>query len=577
VTGQTYSTDFPTRNPLQGKYADQTDAFVFKLTASGDALVYSTYLGGSNGDSAAAIAVDSSGDVYVTGATSSPDFPTLDPIQANFRGNNDVFVAKLNAAGNALVYSTFLGGSSDISHSGYDAGYGIAVDSSSSAYVTGVTTSTNFPTVNPIQATHAGGSSDAFISKLNAAGSGLVYSTFLGGARDDYSHQIAVDSSGNAYITGSTDSPDFPTMNAFQTAYGGGNNDAFVSELNFEGSALVYSTYLGGTDNDAGTGITVDSSGNAFVTGLTYSTGFPIHNPLQGSNAGAQDAFVAKLNAAGDALEYSTYLGGRFNEYGAGIAVDPSGSAYITGYTNSTDFPTHNPLQGSKTGAQDAFIAALDPQGSLVLSTYLGGTGGDSGSSIAVDGSGYVYLTGSTSSTDFPTLNPLQPALAGINPDAFVAKFSLAPVPGLKLSPSHLDFDGQLVGTTSAAQTMTITNIGELPLTVTSIEADGDFDVAAASAPCSTGGELGAGLSCGMSVTFAPTETGTRSGAVTIVSNAPASPYHAALSGTGTDFAVAAQSGETISATVAAGATATCNCGRRDSAARWRWLARSRT
>ncbi len=257
-------------------------------------------------------------------------------------------------------------------------------------------------------------------------------------------------------------------------------------------------------------------------------------------------------------LIYSTYLGGFDHDIPNGIAADSAGNAYVTGITSSTDFPTQNPLQGSKAGGSDVFVAKFDPGGSaLRQSTYLGGAYEDLGNGLAVVSPGYAYVTGSTYSPDFPKLNPLQPSIFGV--DAFVAKLSLIPVPGMRLSPSRLDFGSQRVGTPAAARTMTITNIGELPLSVTSIAASGDFDVAAASAPCSTGGSLDPGLSCGMSVTFTPTATGTRTGAVSIVSNAPASPYYAALSGTATDFAVATQLGETTSATVAAGAAATFN------------------
>jgi len=432
VTGLTGSLNFPTANPLQAGNGGGYDAFVAKLNAAGSALVYSTYLGGSDYDQAFGIAVDASGNAYVTGETSSLDFPTANAIQAFFRGGlSDAFVAKLNAAGSALVYSTYLGGNSDLGSS-VDRGSGIAVDALGNAYVTGLTTSPSFPTVNPFQAAN-GGDSDAFVAKLNAAGSALVYSTYLGGAGTDEGLGIAVDAAGNAYVTGNTVSGNFPTANPFQASNGGGA-DAFVTKLNAAGSALVYSTYLGGSFDDRGFGIAVDTSGNAYVTGNTSSINFPTANPFQASNASpcigtmcGLDAFVSKLNAAGSALVYSTYLGGSSIDGGVSIAVDASGNAYIAGDTASGDFPMIDPLPGSALN----FVAKLNAGGSaLAYSTHLGGSGADRCLGIAVDASGNAYVTGWTNSTDFPTVNPLQAANGG-GLDAFVAKI------GIVLTPSN--------------------------------------------------------------------------------------------------------------------------------------------
>lgn len=299
MTGSTLSTDFPTTVALQAtnKATPKTEtvtAYVAKLNSAGSALVYSTYLGGSDGDSGQGIAVDSSGNAYVTGYTSSEDFPTVNPLQAGSHGDFDAFVAKLNPRGSDLVYSTYLGGS------GVDYGYGIAVDSSGSAYVTGRTYSTDFPTANPLQALNKG-ELDAFVAKLNAAGSALVYSTYLGGDRYDEGNSIAVDPSGNAYVTGVTYSTNFPAATPYQSTCGGCSTyaDAFVVKLNALGSALVYSTYLGGSGVDYGYGIAVDSSGTAYVTGETSSTDFPVVHPLQPSPHGNFDVFVTKLGESG--------------------------------------------------------------------------------------------------------------------------------------------------------------------------------------------------------------------------------------------------------------------------------------
>ncbi|HET9494024.1 MAG TPA: SBBP repeat-containing protein, partial [Chloroflexia bacterium] len=291
-------------------------------------LVYSTYLGGSGADISSGIAVDSGGNAYITGWTHSTNFPLANPLQPTHAGYYDAFVSKLSAAGSALVYSTYLGGS------GGDTGQGIAVDSGGNAYVTGLTLSTNFPLANPLQPTY-GSIGDAFVSKLSATGSALVYSTYLGGSSGDEGLGIAVDSGGNAYVTGSTQSPDFPLANPLQPTFCGGQWDAFVSKLSATGSALVYSTYLGGWSIDRGYGVAVDSGGSAYVTGFTSSPNFPLANPLQSALSGNYDAFVSKLSAAGSTLIYSTYLGGASGDAGLGIAVDSGGSAYVTGFTSS--------------------------------------------------------------------------------------------------------------------------------------------------------------------------------------------------------------------------------------------------
>jgi hypothetical protein len=426
VTGYTNSIDFPTKNPLQATYGGSyDDAFVAKINPTGLALVYSTYLGGSGRDMGFGIAADSAGNAYVTGLTDSTDFPTMNPIQPANGGLEDVFVAKLNPTGSALVYSTYLGGSAD------DGSYGIAVDSAGNAYVTGGTVSTDFPVTPGAFQPACGGTDncaygDAFVAKLNAAGSALDYSTYLGGSRQDHCHGIAVDGAGNAYVTGYTLSTDFPVHGALQNT-NAGNGDAFVAKFNPSGSALVYSTYLGGSSSDFGRGIAADSAGNAYVTGYTISNNFPTANALQpAKGGGGVDAFVAKINPTGSAFVYSTYLGGSLQDYGYGIAADSAGNAYVTGLTASKNFPTRNPLQKKQAGSGDAFVAKLNSTGSaFVYSTLLGGTLTDSAYGIAVDSAGNAYITGQTSSTDFPTLNPLQPANAGA-PDAFVAKFYLA-------------------------------------------------------------------------------------------------------------------------------------------------------
>jgi hypothetical protein len=310
-------------------------------------------------------------------------------------------VTKLNATGTALVYSTYIGGS------GGEDGFGIAVDTSGNAYVTGRTFSTDYPvTPGAFQTTHGGGGwTDVFVTKLNATGTALLYSTYIGGIYDDEGNGIAVDGSGNAYVTGRTSSTNYPvTPGAFQRTNGGWW-DVFVTKLNATGTALVYSTYLGGSGWDHGTAIAVDGSGNAYVTGFTGSTDYDVTpGAFQTTNGGWRDVFVTKLNGAGTALVYSTYIGGIYDDEGNGIAVDGSGNAYVTGFTGSTDYDvTPGAFQTTKGGYEDVFVTKLNATGTaLVYSTYIGGDAEDRGYAIAVDGSGNAYVTGYTSSTNYP-------------------------------------------------------------------------------------------------------------------------------------------------------------------------------
>jgi hypothetical protein len=418
------------RREVEGRYALRSDGKVGFDVGEYDAraaliidpvLQYSTFLGGNGQDQGESIAVDSTGNAYVAGFTDSTNFPLVNAGPGTKGNRTDVFVTKLNAAGSALIYSTYIGGSdSEFCH-------GVAVDAAGNAYVTGVTVSTDFPTVNALQSTSGGQSSDAFVAKLNAAGSALVYSTYLGGNRPDFANSIAVDSTGNAYVTGYTESANFPTANALQSIFGG-TADAFVTKVTAAGTALVYSTYLGGSNQDRGQGIAVDSAGNAFVTGATISADFPTANPVQAMSGGDSDGFVTKINAAGTALVYSTYLGGSDVDGATAIAVDSTGNVYVTGATLSTNFPTANALQSSNGGEFDAFVTKLNATGTaLVSSTYLGGNEFDGGNSIAVDSAGNTFVTGITLSTSFPTANAFQGTIGRVAfEDAFVTKFNAA-------------------------------------------------------------------------------------------------------------------------------------------------------
>jgi hypothetical protein len=421
MTGSTESTDFPTRNPYRETYnGGSIITFVTKLSRQGDELLYSTYLGGKDHDIGHGIAVDGNGNAYVTGQTGSSDFPVINSFQETRGGTYDAFVAKLSPTGGELLYSTYLGGTSG------DYGYDIEVDIDGNAYITGDTSSNNFPMVNPARWAFSGGYFDAFVAKLSPTGSDLLYSTYLGGKGADYSRGIAVDTGGNSYVAGQTSSTDFPIANAFQETFAGGYSDAFAAKLSPEGSRFLFSTYLGGNANDNAKAIGLDSDGNAYITGVTRSTDFPLVTPWQ-TDQPYEDIFVTKLSADGSSLLYSTYLGGSGYDYAMGIAVDSSGNAYITGETSSTDFPTHDPYQTNR-DQSDAFVTKLSSSGSSILySTYLGGAKYEYGRGITVDSNGDAYITGFTSSSDYPTQNPFQETLGGThNSDGFVTKISHA-------------------------------------------------------------------------------------------------------------------------------------------------------
>lgn len=405
------------------------DVFVSKLNNSGTSLVYSTYIGGNGNDWGSGIVVDGSGNIYITGYTSSTDFPVSTGAFQTTNDNTpfagyDAFVTKLNANGTGLIYSTYLGGNND------DVGFDIAVDAIGNSYVTGYTSSTNFDITSGAYQTTRGAFNDAFITKLNATGTSLVYSTYLGGNNADIGYGITVDASGNAYVTGETVSTDFPTTSGAYQTTGAGANEAFVAKINTSGSALVYSTYIGGNASDYGAGIAIDGSGNAYITGRTASSNFPTTSGAFQSNYGGgnEDAFVTKLNASGSSLIYSTYLGGSSDEIGFGLTLDGNGNAYVTGYTSSTNFPVSSgAYQTTIDVGTDVFVTKLNTTGSgIVYSTFIGGSDFDKGNGIALDANGNIYVTGETNSTNFDiTSSAFQTTYGGGGRDVFVSKISL--------------------------------------------------------------------------------------------------------------------------------------------------------
>ncbi len=408
ITGNTQSTDFPVLGAFQStcnvsSSGACSDAFLTKIASTGDALVYSTYLGGTGNDSAMGLAVDATGSAYVAGVTTSVDFPvTAGVVQAKCGGScaQNAFVAKFNPSGETLAYATYLGGSAT------DGAADIAVDAVGSAYVTGQTSSADFPLANAIQksctldpASSTGACvSTSFVAKLKADASALTYSTYLGGSLGSKGSAIAVDSLGSAYVTGSTQSPDFPVLNAFQKSCGMSAAstqcavNAFVTKLTPAGKALVYSTYLGGSTQDEAFGIAVDANGNAHIVGGTASTDFPTVKPVQSKLSGASDAFVAALNSTGKALVFSTFHGGSSTETGNSLALDARGNVYIAGETASTDFPTLTPFQSSCAGAcSNAFVSKLSAIPLVVMAPSIAKAFG--AATIPVNGTTSVTLT----------------------------------------------------------------------------------------------------------------------------------------------------------------------------------------
>ena len=433
ATGWTAALNFPIVGAVQAANQGGVDAFVVKLNAAGTALIYATYIGGRGADQGAGIAVDSSGEAYVTGFTESTNFPLVSAVRTTLGGSRNAFALKLNAAGNLPLYSTYLGGTN------YDMGNAIAVDGSGDAYIAGDAQSANFPVTSGAFQTSLGGQTDAFVTKLKPSGA-ISYSTFLGGAKVEHAGAVAVDASGNAYVAGGTFSSNFPLASPIQSVNGGGE-DAFVTKLNPTGAAILYSTYLGGNGGtmanpEQANAIAVDASGNAYVAGVTNSSNFPVSSgAFQTTFDGFQNAFVSKINAAGNTLIYGTYLGGSGFDWASGISLGPGGIAYIAGATSSADFPTVYPLQ-SLNGLYNSFIAEFSASGNtLIFSTYFGGTNIDFANAIALDASGNIVTGGQTNSTDFPLQSPLQSTNLGgstgwllrLAPASGVCSFSLNP------------------------------------------------------------------------------------------------------------------------------------------------------
>jgi hypothetical protein len=588
IVGQTFSKNFPT---VAGSFQTRCgtgncsggDAFITELNSTGSALIYSTYLGGNGASQGNAIALDSSNNAYLTGYTQSATFPvTPGAFQTTCKCMQPVsFVTKLNSNGSALIYSSYLGGTKG------DVGYAVALDSSTNAYLTGYTHSTDFPTTPGAFQIKPAANTAVFVTEMNATGSGLIYSTYLGGATtvttpcEACATAITVDSSGDAYVCGLTAESNFPiTPGAFQTVFKSSpaGHDAFITELNPTGTALVFSTYVGGTGDDGATSIELDSSGDVWFKGNTKSTDFPVTpGAFQLVNAGDFDAYLAELNSTGTQLLYSTYLGGSGTEYGgatAGLALDTQvpPDVYMTGYTNSTNFPVvPGSLQTSNAGENDGFVSKFSPSPNVGLSPGLSfgyQTDGTTSApqTMTVTNTGNTTLTVSsvtitgTNAPDFSQTNTctaggiapqatcavtvtFTPSISG-NETADVSLADNAPSspqlgsltgyglgngPAVVLSPASLTFATQLVGTTSQPKAVTLSNVGNAALAITSITVGPNF---LQTNTC--GSSVAAGASCTITVTFRPTTINTLTGSVAIADNASGSPQTVAVSGVGT-------------------------------------------
>ncbi len=434
VTGVTFSTNFPTAAALRpGKSADG-DAFVAKLNPAGSALVYCTYLGGNGYDEGGAIAVDGTGAAYVAGLTYSTNFPLQSAAQNFNAGGGDAFLTKIASNGASLVYSTYLG------DTGYDAASAVAVSSAGIAIIGGTREIPTHP------------DSDGFVAKFTTAGSAITYNKTVGGTGADAVYGVAMDTAGNAYLTGETESRDFPlTAGAYDVTYNGAG-DAFIAKLNSSGTTYQYSTFLGGSRAEKAYAIAVDTAGNAYVTGETESSDFPLVSAYQSALHTGGDAFVTKLNTTGTALVYSTCFGGANLDFGTGIAVDAGNAAHVTGYTASLDFPSVRSSQAANGGGGDAFVARFVAAGNtLIYSTFVGGTDTDYANAIAVDSSQVSYIAGYTVSADYPRYLPLQNIYGGVA-DAFVTKIG-NPVVTITASDPNASEPGSNTGTFTISRT----------------------------------------------------------------------------------------------------------------------------
>jgi hypothetical protein len=424
TVGYTHSTDFPvTRNAFNGTAAGYHDIFLTAYGKNGTEVLFSTFIGGAGNDYARAVAVDRNGTIYITGSTESPDFPITSAFQPVLHGKYDAFITAIRPNGAELEFSSFLGGT-DI-----DDVFGIAIGGlKNQIYLTGTTLSKDFPVVHAYQNKNAG-QYDAFVTVIDSSGKELVASTFLGGRQDDYGRALTLDEKGNIYVAGytySSKSSDFPVKNAFSGPHTM-TYDAFASKLSPDAGNLIYSTYIGGSMGDRVAAIALDRKDQLYLTGYTFADDFPVTtDAFQRSYGGnlLADAFIIGLSTDGQSLVASTYLGGNKDDVGYGITIGDDGTIFITGGTMSPDFPVSHAWQKNLKGTMNAFVAGLDPAcNHTIYSSYLGGEGSDLGASITHDRNGLLYITGTTSSKQFPVVRPFDKDFHG-DDDAFLTIIS---------------------------------------------------------------------------------------------------------------------------------------------------------
>jgi hypothetical protein len=551
VIGTTQANDLPLANPLQSNKTGFLETFVTKFDPSGSNLIYSTYLGGTapgHVDNGNAIAVDASGNAYITGATNDLNFPTTPgaylpaPGGTGLCGNcTDGWVAKLDTTGSSLLFSTYLTGNANNVNS---VPTGIALDATGNAYLSGIAYPTGFPITPGAYTKTSGGALHVFITKVNASGSALVYSSYFGGNGNDQAFGIAVDSLGNAYVTGVTGSTDFPVTNRLKSQTEG--IQAFVFKLNASGSQIVYSTVFGSAE---AFGIAVDAAGSAYITGWANDPNFPTAGPMKTSYQDT-DAFVSKLDPSGASLAYSIFLGGSNVDQGNAVAVDSDGNAYITGRTQSVDFPTINAIQPSYSGGTlcayncaDVFVTVVSADGSRFLfSTYLGGTGFEVGNGIAVDSSGSIYVTGMTLSLYFPLAHPYQSVQKGNVQNGDASSFILKISGDVSITPQRLifgpaplgGFQRQGLGVPAAAQTLTFTNntSSSIAFNTNTFMGANPQDFTATTDNCARSVVPPSG-SCTITAVFNPADAGIRTAYLRLSNSSNYSPFEVSLMGFG--------------------------------------------
>ncbi len=414
IVGQTDSTDFPvTTGGVGPAYAGGTqDAFVAKLAADGQSLLFATFLGGTNSDLGRGVVVDATGNITVVGDTSSTDFPTTDQVFfPTFNGGaSDGFVAGLNPDGTQLRFSTFLGGNS------YDFLNTIALAPGGDLILAGRTESVGFFVTEGAYDSDFNGGRDIFVARMMADGSDVIFSTFLGGPGNEEAGGVAVDGLGNIYVGGYTWSSAFPTTpGAWDTSFNGGYTDAFVAKLTADGESLAYATFLGGAAGEAVRGVAVDGGGHAVVTGFTASADFPTTPGAYAGPGGGDDLFVVKLLPDGSGVSFASRFGGNGVDYGRGVGINSSGEIVVVGETQSDNFPiTPGAVEMTYGGKQDLFVVKLTGDGAhLLYGSYLGGSDNETGHGLAIDSAGHVYVAGSTQSSDLAPGTVIGPAPAG--------------------------------------------------------------------------------------------------------------------------------------------------------------------